>query len=85
MNYIYPENLKAKPTMWLWDLKDFVLIGIGILISVVLLIQAHILIPLVMVMIYAFLTIRLDDSTILEFIKLAVRYFITTQQDFRWR
>ena len=85
MNYIYPENLKAKPTMWLWDLKDFVLIGIGILISVVLLIQAHILIPLVMVMIYAFLTIRLDDSTILEFIKLAVRYFITTQQDFRRR
>lgn len=85
MNYIYPENLKAKPTMWLWDLKDFVLIGIGMLISVVLLIQAHILISLVMVMIYAFLTIRLDDSTILEFIKLAVRYFITTQQDFRWR
>lgn len=26
--YIYPDNLKAKATMWLWELKDLAVIGI---------------------------------------------------------
>ena len=32
--YIYPEHLKAKATMWLWQLKDLTLVGIGVLFSV---------------------------------------------------
>ena len=32
--YIYPDNLKAKPKLWLWELKDIVVIGIGLLFSV---------------------------------------------------
>ena len=32
--YIYPDNLKAKATMWLWELKDLAVIGILVLISV---------------------------------------------------
>ncbi|SEW38095.1 hypothetical protein SAMN05216413_2611 [Ruminococcaceae bacterium KH2T8] len=85
MNYIYPENLKAKPTMWFWSLKDFVILGIGVLISIVFLIHLHKIVPAAIVLTYGFLTIRLDDATILDFIKYAVRYFITTQQDYRWR
>lgn len=85
MTYIYPEDLKAKPKMWLWDLKNFVLIGIGVLISMVILIKFHKLLFMAIVMTYAFLTIKMDDTTILDFIKLAFRYFISTQQDFRWR
>ena len=85
MNYIYPDNLKAKPTMWLWSLKHFVIIGIGALISIVLLIHMHKVFPAVIVLTYGFLTIRLDDATILDFIKYAARYFITTQQDYKWR
>ena len=32
--YIYPDNLKAKATMWLWKLKDLAIIGIIVLFSV---------------------------------------------------
>lgn len=32
--YIYPDNLKAKATMWLWKLKDLAIIGIIVLLSV---------------------------------------------------
>ena len=27
--FIYPENLKAKPMLWLWELRDIGIIGVG--------------------------------------------------------
>ena len=33
----------------------------------------------------AVLTIRADDTTILDYIKYAVRYFIAQQQEYQWR
>lgn len=83
--YIYPENLKATANLWLWSIKDFVIIGVGVLLAVLLLVHSKQLIPAVIVMSYAFLTIRLDDTTILDFLKYAVRFFISTQQYFEWR
>ena len=85
MNFIYPQDLKAKPNMWLWNLKDFAIIGIGALFGAVLLIYFRQLLPIGLVAIYAFMTIRLDDTTIMDYIRFAVRYFITTQQYFEWR
>ena len=32
--FIYPDNLKAKPMLWLWLLRDIAVIGIGALLSV---------------------------------------------------
>ena len=32
--YMYPDNLKSKATLWLWELRDIGIIGIGCLISV---------------------------------------------------
>jgi flagellar motor component MotA len=83
--YIYPENLKATANLWLWSIKDFVIIGVGVLLAVLLLVHSKQLMPAVIVMSYAFLTIRLDDTTILDFLKYAVRFFISTQQYFEWR
>ena len=83
--YIYPENLKATASLWLWSIRDFVIIGVGVLLAVLLLVHSKQLIPAVIVMSYAFLTIRLDDMTILDFLKYAVRFFISTQQYFEWR
>ena len=37
--FIYPENLKAKPMLWLWLLRDIAVIGIGALLSVLALTQ----------------------------------------------
>lgn len=27
--FIYPENLKAKPMLWLWELRDIGIIGVS--------------------------------------------------------
>ena len=32
--YIYPDNLKSKAVMWLWELKDLGIIAVGTLISI---------------------------------------------------
>lgn len=83
--YIYPDNLKAAPMLFLWRLKDLAVIGIGALISVLALSQIGFSIPLVVTLAYAFLSIRFEDTSILDFIKYAVRYFFIEQQEFRWK
>ena len=77
--------MKAKANMWLWDLKDFAIIGIGALLSAVFLIYLHKVLLLGIVAVYAFMTIRLDETTVMDYIKYAVKYFITTQQYYEWR
>ena len=83
--YIYPDNLKASPMLFLWRLKDLAVIGIGALISLVALSQIGFSIPLVATLAYAFLAIRFEDTSILDFLKYAVRYFFIEQQEFRWK
>ncbi len=83
--YLYPSNLKATANLWLWSLRDFAIIGISALLSIVILVHLKWLLPAVATLTYGFLTIRLDDNTILGFIKTAGKYFITTQQYYEWR
>lgn len=83
--YIYPDNLKAAPMLFLWRLKDLAVIGIGALLSVLALSQIGFSIPLVVTLAYAFLAIRFEDTSILDFIKYAVNYFFIEQQEFRWK
>ena len=45
--YYYPENLAAKATFWLWELRDLVIVVFGVLLSILALTQAGILLPLV--------------------------------------
>lgn len=82
--YIYPQNMRASATLWLWSLKDFAVIVIAALFSALVLATTKILIPAVLTAIYAFLSIRSDETTVLDFIKYGVRYFISTQQYFEW-
>lgn len=83
--YIYPQNLKATANIWLWGLKEFCVIAIIGLVSIFLLVKYSFVIPFALTLGYAFLTIRIDEITILDFIKYAGRYLITTQQYFEWR
>ena len=78
--YIYPDNLKSKAVMWLWELKDLGIIAIGTIISVLALSQVRLIVPLVITAVYAFLAIRLDDTSILQFIKNAYKFFIGKKQ-----
>lgn len=83
--YMYPDNLKAKATLWLWELKDIVIIGVGLLISVFAISQTGIMIPIVITAVYAFLAIRFEDTSILDFIRYACSFFILKQQMYEWR
>jgi len=83
--YIYPDNLKSKAVLWLWQLRDIGIIGIGCLVSVFALVQLGILFPIVATALYAFLTIRFEDTSILDFIKYACAFFITKQQSYEWK
>ena len=83
--YLYPQNLKATANLWLWGLRDFIILSIAALASVVMLVELRLLLPAAMTLCFGFLTIRLEDSTILDFILWAVRFFMTTQQLFEWR
>lgn len=84
VQYLYPQNLKATANLWLWGLRDFVILGIAALISMVALVELGWVIPAASTLCYGFLTIRLDDTTIMDFIRYAVRYFLSTQQYFEW-
>ena len=83
--YLYPQNLKAPANLWLWSLKDFAILGVSALLSVVILVQLRFFVPAAVTMCFGFLTIRMDDATVLDFIRYAVRYFISTQQYYEWR
>ena len=83
--YLYPQNLKATANLWLWSLKDFAILGVSALLSVVILVQLRFFVPAAVTMCFGFLTIRMDDATVLDFIRYAERYFISTQQYYEWR
>ena len=74
--FIYPENLKAKPMLWLWELRDIGIIGVGFLLSVLALSQGAGMIPLVITVLFSFLTIRVDGSSILDFLRRAACFLI---------
>lgn len=85
ITYIYPQNLKAIANLWFWGLRDFAILCIAALLSVVALVHLRFLVPAAITLCFGFLTIRMDDMTVLDFIRYAVRYFISTQQEFYWR
>ncbi len=85
IQYLYPQNLRATANLWLWSLKDFAILGVAALLSIVILVQLRFMLPAAATLCYGFLTIRVDDTTVLDFIRYAVRYFISTQQHYEWR
>lgn len=85
ITYLYPQDLKAKATLWLWGLRDFTVLCVAILVSAVILVNSGIMLPAALSLCFGFLTIRADDTTILDYIRNAARYFLTTQQYFEWR
>ena len=58
---------------------------LSMLISVLALTQIKLFLPLAITLAYAFLTIRMDDQSVLDFIIRAVKYFLTTEQYYEWK
>lgn len=82
--YIYPDNLKAAPTLWLWRLKDITIGGLLAVLGAILYVYAGSFLIAAIAGMYLFLTIRFDDACILDFIRKAVVYFIAKPQSYRW-
>lgn len=82
---MYPDNLKGKPVLWLWYLQDIGIIGISLIISVLYISRADFYLPLVIVALYAFLSIRFDDTSIMDFVVYACNFFFLKQQYFTWQ
>ena len=83
--YIYPHNLKSQAKLWLWNLRDIAIIGAALLISILALTQVQFFLPLTLTLVYMFLSIQLDDTSVLDFIKQGVKYFLLTQQYYEWK
>ena len=82
--YLYPQNLKATANLWLWSLRDFAILCIAVLLSALALVQLGMFIPAAVTLCFGVLTIRMDDTTVLDYMRYAVRYLISTQQYFEW-
>ena len=63
--YIYPENLKANVKLWFWNVRDFIIICTGLILSVVVLVNLWNIIPFAVTACYAFVTVRADEMSCL--------------------
>lgn len=82
--YIYPDNLESKARLWLWELRDVAIIGVAVLLSVFALAQTGSFALLIGAVLYAFLSIRAEDASILDFLRFAARFLIWQQQSYEW-
>ena len=83
--YLYPQNLRATANLWLWGMRDFVILCVAALLSVALLFYASMVLPAAVTLCFGFLTIRVEETTSMDYLGWAVRYFLTTQQQYLWR
>ena len=73
--YIYPQDLTARATMWLWQLNDLA----GVFCAA----QFGTAAPLLCAAGYAFLTVRFEGQSIRDFLHSAGAYFFTPRE-FSW-
>ena len=83
--YIYPENLRATVKLWFWNVRDFIIICGGIILSVIVFVNLWNVLPIAATVCYGFLSLRVDDTAIMDYIFNAVKFFVTSQQVYSWR
>ena len=83
--YIYPQNMRTQVKLWFWTLRDIIILGVALTVSVISWAKLNFIVPAALTVLYGFLTIRMDEYSILDFMKRAWRYFVSTQQYFEWK
>ena len=83
--YIYPQNMRTSVKLWFWNLKDIIILGVALTLSVVSWAKLGFILPAAITLVFGFLTIRLEDSSVLDYITRAWKYFVGTQQYFEWK
>ncbi|MDR2899580.1 MAG: hypothetical protein LBU94_04630 [Clostridiales bacterium] len=85
MIYYYPENLNAKPVIWLWWLNDLAKIGVFGIISVFMLTAYNLTLPLVVTALYSFLSMQFAGDSLKYYLIKTWRFLIWGQQIFKWK
>jgi hypothetical protein len=83
--YIYPSNLKARASLFLWQLKDIIVVVILTVLGVLALSQTGSPAVLAGAAAFAFLSIRYEDNSLLDYLKYAWRFCVSKQQFYLWR
>ena len=84
MTYMYPDNLSAKPVVWFWELPDLAAIGIGGILAAAALTILNFIVPAVLTAVYAFLSMRIAETSVKEYIQKSFMFFIFGQQFYEW-
>lgn len=83
--YIYPQNLKSGAKLWLWNICNLLILCLGLILSVVIFTQFRTFLSFAITAAYAFLTIRMEEITVMDYLFCAVKFFVTAQQIYHWR
>lgn len=83
--YIYPENLRASVKLWFWSVRDFIILCAGVIVSVMVFVNFWNVLPAAATLCYAFLSLRADEASVMDYIMNAFRYFCISQQEFHWQ
>lgn len=77
--------MRTQVKLWFWTLRDIIILGVALTVSVISWAKLNFIVPAALTVLYGFLTIRIDEYSILDFMKRAWRYFVSTQQYFEWK
>ena len=80
----FPQNLKSKPTILVWEVRDLSVIVVGTMISFYFLLSINFVLPSVFTIIYAIMTTRVNEYTILSGLSSALNYFLFECQEYDW-
>ena len=82
--FIYPDNLKAKATPMMAPPRSCHSHRVAFLLSFLALSQTGSMIPLVGTVLYAFLAIQVEGSSVLDFLRRAACFLFLQQQHYEW-
>lgn len=83
--YIYPDNLKAKATLWLWALRDVGVLAVSGLLSAFAMLRLGWTAPAVCTVVYGFLAIQVEGYSVLDFCRRCAAFLFLVPQAYRWR
>jgi len=74
--------MTSQSAFLFWSLKDLVVLIVSLIVSVLVLITFKTYIFLALSLLLAFLSVRTEEKSFLEYIRLAVRYIFFTQKTY---
>ena len=65
--YIYPQNMRTQAKLWFWNLRDIIILGAALTVSVISWAKLGFVLPAALTGVYGILTIRLDEFAVIDY------------------